>query len=233
MKWLFLLVSMLGLVRDIMGQEASQPQYGIDREGRVRITGYVPKLKESNPPPMKYALPKGFESTTADCGANSLYVFLRLHGVGCKLEDIRRQVPITDRGASMLDLKEAANKYNLKTEVVKTSAMSLLDKLPVIARMAAADNPEEGHYVTLAETEKLPDGIKVTVIDGSTGAIVEMPSPVFEREFTGYALITDEGKWGLISNKSNIIILTVGIIELFVLAVFGLRRLRLKGAKEK
>src|SRR5258708_1847438 len=77
----------------------------IDKDGKLRLAPELRPLKLA-PNPNAASLPS--VAIAPDCGANSLYVLLKLLGVRPSWDQIRASVPITGPGASMLDLKETA-----------------------------------------------------------------------------------------------------------------------------
>src|SRR5262249_28105193 len=113
------LLLLLGTASPVPSQAAS------DAEGKVRI-------KRSSAGPIEWALAKGVTAPSPDCGANSLYVFLRLHGVNSSLKQIKQEVPLNEQGASMLDLREAASRAGVDALVIQAAPVGLADKLPSI-----------------------------------------------------------------------------------------------------
>jgi len=74
-----------------------------------------------------------------------------LHDLACSLESVKKEVPLTGLGASMLDLKQVAGKHGLQTEVIRTTPSELVLMLPVLARMSVPGKTDEGHYVVVTK----------------------------------------------------------------------------------
>jgi hypothetical protein len=176
-------------------------------------------LRTSSASPLHGVLAPSVDSDSPDCGANSLYVFLRLHGVECSLDAVRNEVRVTAQGASMLDLKEAAGRNSVDAAVLSTSPPELFRRLPAIARLSSDGSAEKGHYVVVIRAD---DNV-VHLIDGTTGLSNQVSQTAFEREFSGYALAQRRGKrtavWGLL----NVCLVGLGGAQVSALALLGLR----------
>jgi hypothetical protein len=183
------------------------------REGRPR------PLRVSSAAPLRGVLAPSVDSDSPDCGANSLYVFLRLHGVERSLEAIRNEVRVTAQGASMLELKEAAGRNGLDAAVLNTSPAELFGRLPAIARLSADGSAEKGHYVVVTRA----DETLVHLIDGTTGLSNRVARTAFEREFSGYALARRGGQRASVWGLRNVCLAGLGVAQAGALALLGLR----------
>src|SRR5262249_7183968 len=99
--------------------------------------------------PIEGAVSSEVANTAPDCGANALYVLLRLLNVSCSRSAIKANVLTTGAGAGMLDLKQAAEKFGVESAIVQLKA-SELTTLPAIARLEA---PKGGHYAVVIQGE--------------------------------------------------------------------------------
>jgi predicted double-glycine peptidase len=120
------------------------------------------------------------------CGLNCLFVVLSLHGSVVDYKSLKKEVAVTNRGASLLDLKAVAAKYGYAAEVIRTTPADLrhLD-LPIIALLGADMGPElNGHYVVVCGEIDAD----VFVIDGTSGNLDQMSTTLFNRAFSGYVL---------------------------------------------
>lgn len=188
-------------------------------ENKLRASREEP-LKTSSPPPVERALAKTIASDAPDCGANALYVFLRLYNVDCSLDEVRQEVPLTEQGASMLDLKAAAGRHGTRTAVISTPPTGLVERLPAIARMASEGRTEEGHYVVVTRA----DDELVDLIDGATGVSSKVARATFDREFSGYALVANGITSRSILNKLNVSLLALCGFGITGCVILGLRR---------
>jgi hypothetical protein len=143
-------------------------------------------IRFSNARPVEGAISPDVTSATPDCGANSLFVFLKSSGVPCLLSDIRASVPTTGVGASLKDLKECASTYGLSTSIVKIRPTDLHECIPCILLLSEASE-KMGHFVVLSEVGT----DEIVFIDGTTGMHVHRTPASLERSLTGYALILD------------------------------------------
>lgn len=146
--------------------------------------GEFEKLVTSDTGPVKGAISKDVEALNPDCGANSLYVFLRACGIRCSREHIHKLVPVTGSGASMKDLQDAALKYGVETAVVKLRPTSLASYSPSIALLSQTSS-NIGHFVVVVEIKNE----LVEYVDGTTGVKASVRFSEFERLFSGHALI--------------------------------------------
>lgn len=155
---------------------------------------------ESIPP--EYPLPASADQETSlvrrafapDCGVHCLYVFLALHGMGVRHETVEQALPISDRGASMLQLRDVSHSLGLPCSVVEVSSARCRDlPRPWIARMRAVPEVQspDGHYVVYCDTDPDMD----VIVDGTTGEIVHVRRDVFDRQFTGFALSVAPLAW--------------------------------------
>ncbi len=100
-----------------------------------RVAVLPPKLCGAGEPP----LPGGIEGRQRwqeekCCGANVLYLFLRLHGVAASHAELLREVPVGENGTSLEDLRRIARQHGLEVEVVRATPKSLSSvRFPAIA----------------------------------------------------------------------------------------------------
>jgi hypothetical protein len=203
------------------GAEGGRPA-GPPRSGG----GRPPALRTSSGAAPRGALAPSVEADSPDCGANSLYVFLRLHNVGCSLADVRDEVRVTDHGASMRELKEAAGRHGLDAVVLSASPAELFTRLPAIARLSATGGEDRGHYVVVTRADE--NGVQL--IDGTTGRLNQVARAAFEREFSGYALARRGRKPGAAFGVVNVCLLGLGAAQAGALVLLGLRGLAARRA---
>lgn len=179
-----------------------------DDSGQLYVGTNKMSLHRSSPPPITGVLPKSLEAPSPKCGVNALYVFLRLHNVSCSYEDLSRELPLEEKGANMLDLKIVSHSHGCEAEVIQIGPFQLAAKLPAVARLASVSTQSEGHFVVVT---KMSDS-NVYVVDSTAGGLIKMPRGVFEREFSGYALVHG-GSWlQLMRSRLNVIL---GIVDGF------------------
>lgn len=150
------------------------------------------------------------------CGANSLYVFLRLLGKDVDQDDVITRIPCPEGGASLEVLRQSSGMWGAKTEVVKTTP-SNLRRLPAPA-ILHLENPGApgGHFVTLAFTSGEEE---FATIDGTTGEYLVYQSGSLMRSFSGYALVLTRSWW----SQSILAALKWSTLALYgVAAVFSL-----------
>lgn len=128
--------------------------------------------------------------TGAYCGANCLYLMLQLHGIGTSPKAVRRAVPTVEKGASLLEIKDAAIESGLPVEVLQIRPAQLPDQpMPFIALMGEADpgSATSGHYVVVLDVKVEKEYLKA--IDGTTLDLLDVDAGPFNREFSGYVLV--------------------------------------------
>lgn len=129
----------------------------------------------------------------ANCGINSLYLLLRLHGIDLSYEDLTRRLRPTQDGTSLTQLRDAASSFGFGVRVVHLTPESLQScPLPLIAHveMEGVANTS-GHYVVVTDATLQ----NVELIDGTTAIMQVIPRSDFIRRWTGYALIASPRPW--------------------------------------
>src|SRR5487761_1202409 len=122
------------------------------------------------------------------CGVNALYVYLRLNKIDRRFADVVKATRATANGSSMLDLKDAAARLGLPSEVRQCSSSDLLSQTPpLIARCSATTSSPSGHYVVI--TSYTTDARKLTYIDSVTSLENVRQLAVFAKKWTGYVLV--------------------------------------------
>jgi len=177
-------------------------------------------LKISSAQQLKGVLSDRITSNSPDCGANALYVFLRLRGIGRTLSEVRKEVPLTALGASMLDLKKVANRLGVNASVINTSSSGLVDRVPAIARMQVKGNADRGHYVVVTQG----DDKVFHVIDGTTGIVIQVTRATFDREFSGYALVAKSTTLNGLPGAVNFFLAFLCGVELLVVVILKFGR---------
>jgi hypothetical protein len=165
--------------------------------------------------------------STARCGVNATYAFLRLHDRSeLTYSDVLNALPVDSDGASLADISDFLTNSGLPSEAVRTTP-SALHKLhmPVIAHLYR-ESPtkfalsERGHYVVLLRVD---DG-SVTYIDGSSAAIRGVPFDLFARDWSGCVIKAIEPRG---PDSYGVIALTVTslviVVTFFVLKTRTLR----------
>jgi hypothetical protein len=195
---------------------------GVGSDGKRAPQGTVmPLPTASNPVPVVGALPKTLERHNPDCGVHALYIFLRLNNCECTIDQIRAELPLTDLGATMLELREGALRHDVKAEVVSGAPQQFFGREPFIARLRTPTSGAEGHYVVVT---RMTDDI-VDLIDSTAGGQVTAPRATFEKEFSGYALVRPEGTSST-ATINKILAVICGLEVLVLLAILGITRQR-------
>lgn len=136
--------------------------------------------KCSDPPPSPLIW-----RTVNRCPINSLYIVLRMHGRPVDYRQLEQDIPISERGSSLVHLRDSANRYGLNALIVRETPNELPHyDLPVIAHWEE-EKESTGHYVVVtAATDTW-----VEYIDGGTAMINVMPMNEFSKRWTGYAVV--------------------------------------------
>ena len=151
-------------------------------------------------------LERSLQRKLTACGVNTLYSFLRYHAGPMTYEQVDRQVKAGHRGASMLELREAAKALGLATRVRRCTVDDLERcPLPVIAHLKEGINPQKmpddadasvdptGYFVLIVGVNDR----SVRVIDGNLGDTRELMKVKFPLYWSGYILepIEDGTTW--------------------------------------
>lgn len=176
------------------------------------------KMKREGPPPLPTSRPDRLPDAwrvdrSPECAGNVAFLFLRLCGVEVTRDDVLKAVPSGARGTNLLDLRNAIGKYGVDVRAVECPAESLNRYVPVIARLGASD--DEGHYVLVRQI----DEELVFAVDGTTAMSVEFPLLSFDQEYSGHAIIRDDGSLALRAFTGlNGVFAVLVLLEVLVLA---------------
>ena len=123
----------------------------------------------------------------SDCGAACLASISEHYNLSLPIARIRQYANTSQKGTSLLGLREAALKLDFVAKGVKASLDSLAEiPLPAIAHvMMKIDDHEFPHYVVIYKITK--DYVKL--MDPADGKLEKKPIAEFEAIFTGYMLI--------------------------------------------
>jgi len=128
------------------------------------------------------------ERYSKECGRNSLYMLLRMHGCPVGLDQLKQNVDIAAAGSSMLHLRDAARQLRVPTKICKLTLDELVEcPKPVIAHLN--EHPTypsgTGHYVVVLAADKK----RIDLIDGSFGARGKYLTDSFQKYWSGHILI--------------------------------------------
>lgn len=130
----------------------------------------------------------GPDLTGLRCGCNSLYVYLRLRGVAVTYDTVLAEVPVSARGTSLVELRDAASRLGAEATIFSATGETLREfQCPVIAHLDPSPEWEQdhGHFVVFVPRE---DG-RVVVIDGTTGETKDCDPDELKRiGWSGYVL---------------------------------------------
>ena len=158
---------------------------------------------------------EGMFAPTPDCGANCMYFLLKLHGIDVSLEQMADEIPVVGQGASLLDLKNAAENNGIPLEVLEVTPDELARlELPLIALMGTDPEKTPGHYIVLSKVT----GEGVMGIDGTTNGRISLTATAFNKEFSGFVLANQRTTdwFGIF----RLILIGVCVIESCLLAYF-------------
>lgn len=130
-------------------------------------------------------------------GAAALATIMRYYGMSGNLETTARLIPTRDGFASLLSLKQAAEKLGFSTRAVKGTRCDALLKVtfPAIAHeqtQAEQKDKQPGHFVVIYEG----DQISVVVGNTSSGLIQKRSRNQFCQTWTGYLLLLEPKQSG-------------------------------------
>lgn len=115
----------------------------------------------------------------ADCGVAALAMMARVHGKELDVAQLRQQLPVSEKGLSLMDLQRAAVDLSFRSQAIRIQP-NYLDQVawPAIALMKG------GHYVVVFEVNPL----EVVVGDPATG-LVRLGFDRFAQTFSGKLLL--------------------------------------------
>ena len=153
---------------------------------------------------------------TTRCGPNALLMYLEIHGVEFDHEEVLA-LPLSEEGASLLQLRDCANEFGFAAEVRKYE-ISEVDDVPLPALShSPAGNGFQHFYVWYRTTEDA-----VFALDGTTGETIRINKRKLPGFWTGYAIV---GKESLLY-RSRFIIGCANALLFTFLAIDIVRRSR-------
>ena len=164
------------------------------------------------------------------CGRFAFYSYLRCTGSDISYEQVCNVLPISDRGSSLLQIRDAARQLGIHFEIRKTSPQNqtVIQQGPLIAHMrmrpAKPEEPfepgMEGHYVVILPPELWQRPEEPDAIDGTHGFVDPYSYSKLAKLWSGYYLIESEPWW---ANRW----VDVGLFAVLVPAVLAFRRVGL------
>jgi hypothetical protein len=153
--------------------------------------------------------------SNALCGANSAYVFLKLHGISALYPDVVSGIPADERGSALDDMRRYLSRH-FDVAVVQATPHDLLElgeqELPVIAHLilettAVVNSQDRGHFVVIIGA----DDEEVRYVDGTTAAIRTEKSDRFFRQWTGYLIVKGESWFDKFASWMRMALLPVAL----------------------
>ncbi len=128
------------------------------------------------------------EEAPIRCGANALYMLIRLSGGEVDFSSILNQLEQRLKGNSLLELRDAAEQLGYSAVIEKDPNLQLdTNRLPAIAFMKAGETASmktTGHFVVLLST----DSNRITYLDGTTAKLQQVDPSWFKARAPGYLL---------------------------------------------
>lgn len=144
------------------------------------------------------------------CGANCIYIVLRLCGRPVSHEDVRRQLPTEGRGASMLDMARVLDSERLPSKIVRVGPGTLArEPMPLIARLEPR-GPESGHFVVIYGVN--PHNGQLEVMDGTSGTFGSVAPEQFDRDFSGEAIVPTRTDWSRLAVAASKTCLAIELV---------------------
>ncbi len=127
------------------------------------------------------------------CAPNCLYLLLCAYGVACDFDQVVRELPVGEGGASMLELRDAADRLGLPCEIHRLdldTAQLAQCRLPVVAYFTASYHGNRtGHFVLVYDVVSEGDRKGVWFIDSTDGKQVRYPWERFPVKWSGHVLM--------------------------------------------
>lgn len=120
------------------------------------------------------------------CGANCLFVLLRLYGCAVTHEEVVSGLPRESRGSHLGALQDYAVSRGVRAEVCRATP-AVLDRLPLPAIAHLGEGANDHFVVLCAVTER-----QVQVLDGTRGQLQWLDKGAFEHQWSGYMLLAQE-----------------------------------------
>jgi ABC-type bacteriocin/lantibiotic exporter with double-glycine peptidase domain len=122
------------------------------------------------------------------CGPNALYMFLVIAGYGDSVKSGLPDLPVSERGTSMLQLQQAAAAVGVKTEILLVPPENFRRlKLPALvhSRGSGINTVQLTHFDVAFRL----DGNSLHVLDGTTARRRVIPLDFVGTFSTGYVLV--------------------------------------------
>jgi hypothetical protein len=125
------------------------------------------------------------------CAGNSLYLLAGMRGVKVAFTEIEQKLPVTERGVSMLALRDAARELGMPSEVRRLRSVEELNDctLPVIAYFRSSfDGNPTGHFVVIVELVQNGPRRGIWFIETTNGNRMRFRWERFDVYWNGYVL---------------------------------------------
>jgi len=165
------------------------------------------------------------------CGPNSLYLLLRLLGrTDVTYADVLRNFSVGERGVSLADVKQVADRYGLATEMRKNIVADDLAsaRMPIILHVSASapgkDGAATGHFIVLTNAivsrknvaEVTLDGIDSNNLRPTTYSLTGL-----RKRMSGFALVLASDAQG---HTFRTVLWAINCVLVAAIAFFGVAR---------
>lgn len=141
-----------------------------------------------------------------NCGPNSLYAYLKLHGCDGSMRQILNLATPDEKGTSMQTLCDAANQLGVPSKIVEMPRLEAGNiKMPVIAHLSGT---RLGHFVVVLRV----NADRIVTADLVNCTIQEESISAFKRNWSGFLLVPKQTVLGI----ENILLATAGALCLCV-----------------
>lgn len=150
------------------------------------------------------------------CGANALYMLIRLNGETVELSAILDRLNSRLEGNSLLELRNAAKDLGFSTAIEKRSGSELNSAiLPLIAYTKNREDAamsDTGHFSVLLTV----DANTVTYLDGTTARHERVSRKWFDKRATGHVLrLLPNAGFGRIAYASAFVVIFLSAVFLY------------------
>jgi len=215
-------------LRQKFAREMSDPEARKNFVAERKASGKIEDSKMTTDVPDYLKMERAWQ-TGSKCGPVSLYFLLRLHGIEISMDRVVEAVPLTEEGASMAALQEAAGRFGLKTRAVKFTPEDI-PKLPapyIVHYNLSGENSSKGNHFDVVL--KSFDETRCSFIDTTNCVVKTGDYEALVGRVSGYALLADVSRdwWRPALSWAFLAVLGANVI---LLARLGIGRLRAPSA---
>lgn len=155
-----------------------------------------------------------------NCGVTCCYALLRLKQLEVDWEEVKRAIPVGDRGSNLEAMRAGCEQFGLAVEVIRATPGEFRSlRWPAIAHLTRSAQTETGigHYVVIVAADQK----RVVFLEPTAASIRNMLWGDFFQTWSGYLLIEEEARHDRASAKALFVWIACAVVVAAAILVAG------------